>query len=482
MRAEFLAMVGHELRMPLTSIKGAAATVIGDTSGFSPAEMMQFFHIIDRQADQMNSLINDLLDAARIETGPPPVNPEPVPVAALVEQARSAFTGAGSRHTVRVELPPNLPSVMADPTRLVRVLSNLLANAARRSPDSFVVRVSAVDQGFQVAVSVEDQGSGPMRKRLFPRLRESSRPEEDEQADVGLDLAMSRGIVEAHGGHMWAESNLSGGGARFTFTIPVAEETAPRPSTAPAGSAAGVQRTPSAQVRILAVDDDPRMLRYLHDTLAKSGYAPVVAGDPEEALDLMEASEPHLVLLDLVLPGTDGLDLMQDIRTMADVPVIFISAYGQEDVVARAFDMGADDYVVKPFSTTELAARIRAALRRRTAAEPEWPSEPYVRGDLVVDFATGSVCVAGRAVRVTAMEYRLLTELAINAGRALTHRSIMDRVWGQRGADDLRPMRSAVRSLRHKLGDDAGNPVYIFTEPRIGYRMAQGDVRTVDAE
>ena len=237
--------------------------------------------------------------------------------------------------------------------------------------------------------------------------------------------------------------------------------------------------TPNAgrreQVRILAVDDDPQTLRYVRDVLSGAGYLPIVTGDPEEALHIVESQQPHLALLDLVLPGTDGVDLMRDIHTIASVPVIFLSAYGQEDVVARAFDMGADDYVVKPFSPTELTARIRAALRKRVAQGQTEPSEPYSRGDLHINYAERRVTVAGRQVRLTAIEYRLLAELSANAGTTLSYVHLQERVWGRRGHGDLRPMRSAVTSLRRKLGDDADNPAYLFTEPRVGYRMENGE-------
>ena len=477
LRAEFLAMVSHELRAPLISIKGSAATVISDASTFGPAEMVQFFRIIDRQADSMSRLINDLLDAARIETGTLPVNPEPVLVAALVDQARSAFVSGGSRHNLRIDLPPDLPRVMADPRRMVQVLGNLLSNAARHSPEASPIRVSAVHEVFHVAVSVEDRGSGLAPERLSLLFRKFSRLEEDERGDTGLGLAISKGIVEAHGGRIWAESEGLDRGAKFTFTVPVVEDAVTAAATAAARPPSGAQRVGGEQVRILAVDDDPQALRYLHETLTKTGYAAMVTGDPEEALSFMEANAPHLALLDLMLPGTDGIELMKDIRAVANIPVIFLSAYGQEDVVVRAFDTGADDYVVKPFSASELAARIRAALRKRAALGPGEPSERYVLGDLVIDYAGRSVSVAGRPVRLTAIEYRLLVELSANAGKTLTHDHLLERVWDRRSGGDLRPMRSAVRSLRRKLGDDASSPKYIFTETHVGYRMAKAETQ-----
>lgn len=223
-------------------------------------------------------------------------------------------------------------------------------------------------------------------------------------------------------------------------------------------------------MRVLAVDDDPQALRYVRDTLSRTGYQPVVTGDPEEALRLMEFERPNLVLLDLMLPDADGIELMQAMLATSDVPVILLSAYGREELVAQAFDMGAADYVVKPFSPTELTARIRAALRRREVPDP---TEPYVLGDLTVDFSRRLVTQAGHPVALVAMEYRLLAELAANAGRVVTYEHLLQRVWGARNKEDLRPVRTMMGKLRRKLGDDAENPTYIFTEPRVGYRMAR---------
>ena len=163
---------------------------------------------------------------------------------------------------------------------------------------------------------------------------------------------------------------------------------------------------------------------------------------------------------------------MGDILEVADVPVIFLSVYGREEVVAKALDMGAVDYVVKPFSPTELAARINAALRRRLPTEP---SEPYVLGDLTIDYVQRRVTLAGRQVNLTPTEYRMLAELSAHAGRVLSHGHLLERVWGERGGYSLRPMRMIVSKLRRKLGDAAANPTYIFTEPRVGFRMPKGE-------
>ena len=475
LRAEFLGMVSHELRAPLTSIKGSAATVLGSSADLDPAVVRQFFRIIDEQADHMHDLVADLLDVARIETGTLPVDPEPAEVAVLVDRARSTFTSAGGRNNLAIDIPPDLPLVMADRRRIVQVVGNLLSNAAKHSSESSVITVTVVREDVHVAVSVADEGRGIPSERLPYLFRKFTRSDGDDLgsgvAGSGLGLAICKGIVEAHGGRIWAESEGPGMGARFTFTIPTVEEAGSGTAVSTSAARRAVAG-PGERVRVMAVDDDPQALRYVRDALASAGYTPVVTGDPEEALRLVGEEKPDLVLLDLMLPGTDGIELMKDILTAGDVPVIFVSAYGRDELIARAFDMGAVDYVVKPFSPTELAARIRAALRKRAASEP---SEPYVLGDLTIDYAERRVTLAGRPLPLIAMEYRLLAELSANAGRLLTYEHLLERVWGEKSSGDVRPMRTIVSKLRRKLGDDADSPTYIFTEPRVGYRMPKGE-------
>ena len=475
LRAEFLAMVSHELRTPLAAVKGSVTTLIDPPAPLSAAEMQQFHRIIDAQINRMHILISDLLDVARIETGSLAIAPEPTDVAVLVGEARNAFRSLGGSHVIEVDIPPDLPWIMADRLRMLQLLGNLFNNAARHSPPSSAIRVSAGRDGVHVAVSVSDQGRGIPAESLPLLFQKFSRIGSEEQGgDTGLGLSICKGIAEAHGGRIWAESDGLGLGARFTFTIPMVEESGYVSPVAPVRTSAPASRRRAEQVRILAVDDDPQALRYIRDSLARSGYAPIVTHNPGDTLRLVVEEKPHMVLLDLMLPGVDGIDLMTEIRSAADVPVIFVSAYGQDHLVARAFNMGADDYVVKPFSPTELAARIGAALRRRDAAEP---AEPYVLGDLVIDYAEREVTLAGAPVRLTAIEYRTLVELSVNAGRVSTYGYLLRRIWGEEDGE-IGPLRTVVNTLRRRLGDDAKNPAYIFTELRVGYRMPRGEMRS----
>ena len=472
-RAEFLGMVSHELRVPLTSIKGSVAALLNSPSDLDPAETQQFHRIIDQQTDNMRELIGDLLDVARVETGTLPVSPEPAEVAVLVDRARTAFQSGGARINLEVDLEPDLPLVMADRRRIVQVLGNLLSNAARHSPEWSIIRLSAACEGFDVAFSVADEGRGIAADRLPYLFGKFSPTGEDGGRQIpgpGLGLAICKGIVEAHGGRIRAESDGPGMGARFTFTIPAADAAVAGPArhlSARAGE--------GEQERILVVDDDLQMLRYVRDTLMEAGYNPVVTSDPHEALTLMRENRPGLVLLDLVLPGFDGIELMRDILAVADVPVVFLSVYGKDQIIARAFDMGASDYIVKPFSPTELVARIRAAMRRQSLPYRFGSSGPYVSGDLVIDYAQRLVTVAGSPVDVTPTEYDLLAELSASGGQVVPHDRLLQRVWGNQKSGTVRTLRTHLVRLRRKLGEDAENPRYIFADPRVGYRMPRSE-------
>ena len=449
LRADFLGMVSHELRAPLISIKGSTATVLGASPAPNQAELMQFFRVIDQQADHMRSLIADLLDQGRIDAGTLSVSPEPAALAGLVDQARSTFLSGGGQHTLCIDLPPDLPPVMADPERIVQVLNNLFSNAARHSPATSSVRVAAARDGAHVAVSVSDQGSGVAADKLPHLFQKHARiAGENRRVGFGLGLAICKGLVEAHGGRIWAESGGAGLGTRITFTVPVAEDSASHRSIRVAGDEPGSLPEGREKTRILVVDDDPQTLRYVREALVPAGYAPLATGNPEEVPSLVKAHKPELVLLDLVLPGTDGIELMRRVPELADRPVIFISAFGRDETIAKALDSGAADYVVKPFSTTELTARVRAALRRR--AEPE----PFVLGMLAIRYDQRRVTVAGRPVELTVTEYELLRVLSLDAGRVVTYGSLFRQAWSGRERNSGVPklVRAVVKRTPRQAG------------------------------
>ena len=204
----------------------------------------------------------------------------------------------------------------------------------------------------------------------------------------------------------------------------------------------------------------------LGDALTAAGYSALATGEHQELASIIHAEQPALVLLDLILPGTDGIELMERVPELADLPVIFISGYGRDETIAQALEAGAADYIVKPFSPTELIARIRAALRRRAGPEP------FVLGELAIHYEQRRVTVAGRLVELTATEFELLRVLAVGAGRVVTYDTLLRQAWRGR-SDDRKVVRAFVRNVRRKLGDDPNQPAYIVTERGVGYRMAR---------
>jgi two-component system KDP operon response regulator KdpE len=226
---------------------------------------------------------------------------------------------------------------------------------------------------------------------------------------------------------------------------------------------------------VVAVDDEPQVLRYVRRTLEEAGYEVTSAADPDEAVKQVELQEPDIILLDLRLQGRSGLDLLKRIREFSGVPAIFLTAETQSEDAVRALRAGADDYVTKPFAPTELVARIEAALRRRLLPDQVEARQPYRLGALEINFAERRVTVEGKPVTLSATEYKLLYQLATNAGRVVTHDQILKSVWGPEYEGEHELIRSFIRNLRRKLGDDVKSARYVLTEPQVGYRMPKPD-------
>ncbi len=227
--------------------------------------------------------------------------------------------------------------------------------------------------------------------------------------------------------------------------------------------------TPVGQ-KILVVDDDPAFIRLVGQVLTQKGYEVLNATSGGEGLRLLFAHKPNIVLLDMVMPGMDGWQTCSRIRDISDVPVIMLTAYERtEDDIVRGLDCGADDYLMKPVGSRELVGRVRAVLRRAELPPSRETAATYSDGFLTVDIAQRMVIVDGERVRLTPIEFRLLALLMQNAGRILTHRQLLEKVWGWEYIDDLDYVRIYIWHLRQKIEPDPAQPKYIITEPGVGY-------------
>jgi len=220
---------------------------------------------------------------------------------------------------------------------------------------------------------------------------------------------------------------------------------------------------------VLVVDDEPAIRRLLRTSLAAQGYRIVEAADGAEALDAAAREKPDLLILDLGLPDMSGIDIIREVRRSSAVPIIVLSVREDERGKVEALDLGADDYMTKPFGTDELVARIRTALRHRFQEQGEKPL--FISGDLSVDLVRRIVKRGGELVHLSPKEYDLLAELVANAGKVLTHRHILGKVWGPAHVEDAPYLRVFIRNLRNKLEPDPARPTHITTEPGVGYRL-----------
>jgi two-component system KDP operon response regulator KdpE len=229
-------------------------------------------------------------------------------------------------------------------------------------------------------------------------------------------------------------------------------------------------------LRVLIVDDEPQIRRFLRAALNANGYDTIEASSGADALLRAAADHPDVVILDLGLPDLDGTEVISRIREWSNIPIIVLSVRGRESDKIGALDRGADDYLTKPFSTGELMARMRAAMRRQLQAEVEQPV--YHCDGLIIDLARRLVTVDGKEIKLTPKEYDILRTLAIHAGRVLTHQYLLREVWGPTFTGETHYLRVYVGTLRQKIEADPARPRYILTEAGVGYRLRDQDEAT----
>lgn len=222
---------------------------------------------------------------------------------------------------------------------------------------------------------------------------------------------------------------------------------------------------------VLVIEDEPQMRRFLRALLESHSYRHLEAATAQEGIALVTAHNPDLLLLDLGLPDADGLDVTARVREWSAVPIVVLSARGQEQDKIRALDAGADDYVTKPFGAGELLARMRVALRHAARPAQDAPSPVLALGELRVDLARREVRRGGEEIHLTPIEYKLLAVLVRNAGKVVTHRQLLKEVWGPNQVDQTHYLRVYMAQLRHKLEQDPARPRYFTTEPGVGYRL-----------
>lgn len=230
--------------------------------------------------------------------------------------------------------------------------------------------------------------------------------------------------------------------------------------------------------KILVVDDEPHMVKLVEANLRAAGYEVVHAVDGRRALAAAERELPDLIILDIMLPGIDGYEVCRRIREYSAVPILMLTARSSEIDLVRGFDVGADDYLEKPFSVNELLVRVRAVLKRSKLVQEIIQHPPLVVGDLTIDFAKRRVTVRGTEIKLSPTEYRLLTKLALNANRVVLHQDLLRDVWGPEYRTETEYLRVYIHYLRQKMEDDPANPKRIITHPGAGYMFRTSETES----
>ena len=384
LKTALLRAVTHDLRTPLASIKASVSALRQPDAAFTDADRAELLSEIEEESDRLERLVRNLLDASRVEAGSLRIHKRPQDMRELVTSAVSRVRPLTASRSVIVDVPEDLPAVGCDYQQIEQVVVNLLENAAVHTPPEAPSRSPPVRGRQRASRDCRSRAGHPAadRERLFGAFERGATG----ARGSGLGLAIARGFVEAHAGRIWVE-DAPGGGARVVFTLPL-------------------QAAARLMHNVLVVDDEPQIRRALRVALRANGYAVHEAASGGEALDHLAQRPPDLVILDLVLPDMDGVEVCRRLREWSGVPVIVLSAHDEDEIKVRALDEGANDYVTKPFSMPELLARMRVALRE--TQPPEAGDAIHRAGDVEIDLARRVVTRAGSEVHLTPTEYALL--------------------------------------------------------------------------
>lgn len=478
--SDLLAGISHELRTPLAAIKGFVAMLSGQQAYWGEDGRQAFLASINESADQLGRLIENILEMARIDAGVAWLRRRTVALGPIVQRAVQGFSLREPDCEIAVFTAPDLPDLEIDPLRIEQLLRNLLENAVTRSPVGGQITVRADRNGDEILISLADQGSSIPPDHL-PRIFERFYPmgaAGQQLTGAGLGLYISRELVIAHGGRIWATSEPNRG-ATLHVALPVMAA-ADLPSAVPVrlgatrpARTAQPNESPAPTVStILLVEDDVSAARVYKGNLELEGFKVQLANRGQMALELAAQQAFDVVVLDLMLPDVDGFKVCEQLREFSTVPVIIVTGKAGEQDKLRGLSVGADDYLIKPVSSKELSARVRAVIRRAHAANTAESTIILQFGQLRIDLARRQVYRRGALVALTPHEYKLLSYLASHADQILTHKQLLAEVWGPEYGNDTQYLWVSVSRLRRKIEDNPDRPRYIITDPKLGYHFS----------
>lgn len=475
---------------PLADIHLLATKLLTASRRLDADDYHEMLREIAHESAALREAAQAIADLALIRSGDA-LRLGPVELSDLLMSVIPRWKPRAPHHFFELALPGVAPAITADASRVEQALDLLLEAAVKLAPEGGRIRVSLRPRGAdEVEVGVRAFGySVPTvdLQRLFdPFYRLAELP--DMQVRGGMGLPLARAILQAHKGRLHAETPAFGPGLLFVASWPLLPIAVAHPATPHGdgdmhttaedttnGNLAGASPIAShAKPVILVHDGDPRMVRYLRANLEAQHYRPIIAREIGEARQLIDLEEPDLILLDVASTGEDASSALRQICSTTGAPIIVLARRHDPDECMRLLDLGAVDYVVKPFSIEELLARVRVALRTRQARVHAVTQEPiFQSGELTVDFAQRTVSIFGQPVSLSKTEFKLLRVLAQHAGMVLSHEVLLERVWGAAYSQEIEFVWVYIRRLRRKIEPDPANPRHILTVPGVGYRLVR---------
>jgi two-component system KDP operon response regulator KdpE len=476
-------VIAERIRVPYAQVRGLITTLNEQHSRFTHRERARFLRQIEESVESLGHLWDNFLEMYNLEVSGLSLSREEVDLYEIIQRVLDSRAFADYRRQIQVEAPARLPLIALDELRLEQAVSNVLHNAVRFSPRGAVINLHIEHRDDNVLISVQDQGAGipaDQMDRVFEPFFQASNNTSEEGAGLGLHL--TREVVQRHGGNIWVDSAV-GRGTTVTMALPISPsaEAVRVVQTPPQGTPVRRVETPEPTPRvtngrrvtdrppqtIMTVEGSSSLIARLHEKLEDQGYELIGYRSGEEALRDVNTVRLDLILLDVNLMDANGLDICERMCKRTEVPIILLADEASEPEKVRALMLGADDYIAKPISDEELMARVNVIFKRRRI--PDRTREPLDLGNLYIDFARREVFLTNKPLELTRIEYDLLHTLAVNQGQVLTHKQLLEKVWGPEYQAETQYLWVNVSRLRKKLEPTVDSPRYIHTQPGVGY-------------
>ena len=463
MRGNLLRAISHDLRTPLTSIYGSSSTLISKYDALPKEQQLKLLGEIQEDSEWLIRMVENLLSVTRIDGAKVEVVKTPTVLDELIDSVLMKFSKKHPNQKVITQIPEEFVDIPMDSLLIEQVLLNLLENAVFHAKGMTELTLSVSLVGDKAVFEVADNGCGipddALQKIFTGSYEKSAAPVDGTRSNMGIGLSACAAIVKAHGSEITAE-NRKGGGAVFRFALE-----------------RGGRTMGNNKYKILIVEDEANIRSFIKANLETSDYQVLCAETCELGMMMYASHHPDLILLDLGLPDRDGMSLIQEVRETDTVPIIVLSARSNERDKVEALNLGANDYITKPFGTEELLARIRAVLRshRHSEENESSPGGKFRLQDLLIDYDTRQVFVDKDEIDLTQTEYNIMAFLSVHAGKVLTYAAIIRAVWGYSDYGSVKKLQVNMKNIRKKMGVTPGEKRYIINELGVGYRMLAED-------